>query len=99
MRKTTSHTQRKHRGLEYRILEAVCESYDVAIPDELKKRRGKLNEARNVAIYLTRKIRWDTVKEIGYYFQIDNINTMSSVMNVGKRSWSGIVSCASVRIN
>jgi chromosomal replication initiation ATPase DnaA len=53
---------------KYRILEAVCEFYDVTPPDLLKKRRGRTNEARNVAIYLTRKLRRNTLKEIGRHF-------------------------------
>lgn len=78
-----------------RILEVVCESYDVAVPDILKKRRGRKNEARNVGIYLTRKLRRDTLKEIGFYFQIDNDSTVSSVIERMKKSWPGIVSCIS----
>ncbi len=42
---------------KHRILEVVCKSYDIAASDILKMRRGKMNEARNVAIYLTRRLR------------------------------------------
>ena len=63
-----------------RILEEVCESYDTTATDILKMRRGKMNEARNVAIYLTRKLRRDTLKEIGKRFDIDSDSTVSSVM-------------------
>ena len=43
-------------------------------------RRGKMNEARNVAIYLTRKVRRDTLKEVGLHFNVDNDSTISSVI-------------------
>jgi chromosomal replication initiation ATPase DnaA len=54
----------------HRILEAGCKSYDMAASDILKMRRGKMNEARNAAIYLTR--RRDSLKEIGAQFGIDS---------------------------
>ncbi len=67
------------------ILEAVCKSYDMEATDILKMRRGKKNEARNVAIYLTRKLRRDTLKEIGEQFNIDNDSTVSSVIERMKK--------------
>ncbi len=70
---------------KHRILEVVCESYDMAVSDILKMRRGKMNEARNVAIYLTRRLRLDTLKEIGAQFGIDNDSTVSSVMERMKK--------------
>ncbi len=73
----------------HRILEAVCISYDVAASDILKMRRGKMNEARNVAIYLTRRLRRDTLKEIGAQFGIDNDSTVSSVMERMKKKQAG----------
>ncbi|MBW2105338.1 MAG: hypothetical protein JRI26_04755 [Deltaproteobacteria bacterium] len=45
----------------------------------IKKRRGKRNEARNAAIYLTRKLRLDTFKKIGDQYEIDNDRTVRSV--------------------
>ena len=48
-----------------RILEMVCNYYDTAVSDILKMQRGKTNEARNAAIYLTRRLRRDSLKEIG----------------------------------
>ncbi len=73
----------------HRILEAVCKSYDMAASDILKMRRGKMNEARNVAIYLTRRQRRDTLKEIGAQFGIDNDSTVSSVMERMKKKQAG----------
>ena len=72
-----------------RILEMVCKSYDVAVADFLKKRRGKINEARDVAIYLTRKLRRDTLKEIGEQFEIFNESTVSSVIERMKKKLAG----------
>ena len=48
-------------------------------------RRGKMNEGRNVAIYLTRRLRRDTLKEIGAQFGIDNDSTVSSIMERMKK--------------
>ena len=70
-----------------RILEVVCKSYDIAASDILKMRRGKMNEARNAAIYLTRRLRRDTLKEIGTQFGIDS--TVSSVMERMKKKLAG----------
>ena len=44
-----------------RILKAVAEFYKVRIDDLLKSRRGYFNEPRNVAIYLMRRLRGDTL--------------------------------------
>jgi putative transposase len=73
----------------HRILEVVCKSYDVTASDILKMRRGKMNEARNVAIYLTRRLRRDTFKDIGAQFGIGNDSTVSSVMERMKRKLAG----------
>jgi len=58
----------------------VCKSYDKAVSDILKMRRGKMNAGRNVAIYLTRRLRRDMLKEIGAQFGIGNDSTVSSIM-------------------
>jgi chromosomal replication initiation ATPase DnaA len=42
-----------------------------------------------VAIYLTRKLRRDTLKEIGRHFQIDNDSTLSSVIERMKKKPAG----------
>jgi len=62
-----------------RIIREVCRFYDVNSSDMIKKQRGKRNEARNAAIYLTRKLRLDTYKEIGERYGIDNDRTVRSV--------------------
>jgi REP element-mobilizing transposase RayT len=72
-----------------RIVEVVCASYEMAVPDVFKKRRGRENEARNVAIYLTRKLRRDILREIGIYFGIDNDSTVSSVIERMRKKLAG----------
>jgi len=41
---------------------------------------GRLRWKRNVAIYLTRKLRGDTLQEIGVGFGIDRYSTVSRVV-------------------
>lgn len=78
-------TSRELMPDKIRILEEVCKSYDTTAAEIIKMRRGKMNEARNMAIYLTRKLRRDTLKEIGLQFNIDNDSTVSSVMERVKK--------------
>lgn len=68
-----------------RIVEEVCKAYGTPAAEVLKMQRGKMNEARNTAIYLTRKLRRDTLKEVGMRFGIDNDATVSSVMERVKK--------------
>ncbi len=42
-------------------------------------RRGYFNEPRNVAIYLKRHLRGDTLKDIGKFFRIVKNSKISSV--------------------
>ena len=46
------------------IKRAVCEFYRVEEAELLVSRRRSFNEARNVAIYLTRRLPRDRLKEI-----------------------------------
>jgi len=62
-----------------RIIDEVCRFYGVKSTDMIKKQRGKRNEARNAAIYITRKLRLDTYQEIGEQYGIDNDRTVRSV--------------------
>ncbi len=68
-----------------RIVEGVCKAYETTAAEVLKMQRGKMNEPRNAAIYLSRKLRRDTLKEIGLKFGIDNDSTVSSVMGRVKK--------------
>lgn len=62
------------------IVHHVCRFY-VIDPEALRKsRRGVFNEPRNVAIYLVRRFRHDTLKEIGQHFRISKYSSVSSVL-------------------
>jgi REP-associated tyrosine transposase len=57
----------------------------MTVPEIIKTRRGRRNEARNAAIYLTRKLRLDTFKNIGEQYGIDNDRTVRSVFERMKK--------------
>ena len=63
-----------------RIKRAVCEFYDIGQAQLLHSRRGVFNEPRNVAIYLTRRLRGDSLKGIGREFHITKYSSVSSVI-------------------
>jgi len=72
-----------------RILKTVAESYKVGTDDLLKSRRGYFNEPRNVAIYLMRRLRGDTLKEAGEIFGIRKNSTVSSSISGVKQAMDG----------
>jgi len=57
----------------------------MTVPEIIKTRRGRRNEAGNAAIYLTRKLRLDTFKNIGEQYGIDNDRTVRSVFERMKK--------------
>jgi putative transposase len=62
------------------IIDIICDFYAVA-PDGLYKvKRGEFNEPRNVSIYLMRKLRRDTLKDIGARFRMEKYSSVSSVI-------------------
>ena len=63
-----------------RIVEGVCKYYKVSMDDILVSKRGYFNEPRNVAIYLIRCIRNDTLKGVGKAFGITKNSTVGSVV-------------------
>jgi REP element-mobilizing transposase RayT len=63
-----------------KIKRAVCEFYRIEEAELLVSRRGSFNEARNVAIYLTRRLRRDRLKEIGESFKVNTYSSVSSVV-------------------
>ena len=71
-----------------RIINEVCRFYGVKDIELMKVRRGRRNAARNAAIYLTRKLRLDTFKEIGKQYKIDNDRTVRSVVERMKKRLS-----------
>ncbi len=63
-----------------KIKDSVCEVYRVDIRSLHGIHRGVTNEARNVAIYLTRLLRRDSLKEIGKEFKVSNYSSVSSII-------------------
>lgn len=63
-----------------KIKDSVCKVYSVDIRSLYGIHRGLTNEARNVAIYLTRLLRRDSLKEIGKEFKIPNYSSVSSII-------------------
>lgn len=62
------------------IVETVCGYYGVLDSEVFKSRRGQTNRVRDVSVYLTKKLRRETLKEVGSRFQIDNERTARSVV-------------------
>jgi len=73
--------QRKERAPALDLLVGVVSrAYRVEGKDLFYSRRGHGNEARNVAIYLARRLRGDRLKEIGEAFKIGRYSTVSSIV-------------------
>ena len=68
-----------------KIIDEVCKFYDVENHELLKSKRGYFNEPRNVAIYLIRNLRGETLKGVGEIFGINRNSTVSSVVERLKR--------------
>ena len=62
------------------IKDSVCKVYSVDIRLLYGIHRGVTNEPRNVAIYLTRFLRRDSLKVIGKDFKIPNYSSVSSII-------------------
>ena len=67
------------------IINAVCKFYNVSRDELYRSRRGRFNEPRNVAIFLNRKLRRDSLKEIGREFQMEKYSSISSVIERMKK--------------
>jgi chromosomal replication initiation ATPase DnaA len=59
---------------------STLQRHKVKQEDLFYSRRGQYNEARNVAIYLARKVRGERLKEIGEAFGIGRYSTVSSAV-------------------
>jgi putative transposase len=68
-----------------RIIDEVCSVYGVKGSEIIEGRHGRRNEARNAAIYLTRKLPLDTFREIGDQYEIDKDRTVRSVVERMKK--------------
>jgi REP element-mobilizing transposase RayT len=62
------------------IILMVCSYYKISLDELLSSQRGVFNEPRNVAIYLTRRLRQDTLKQICEPFRIHTYKTVSSIL-------------------
>lgn len=63
-----------------RIRKTVCEFYKITERELLLSKRGMFNEPRNVAIYLTRRMRGDSLKEIAKEFGMSKYSSVSSAI-------------------
>jgi len=68
------------------IKAAVCKSYKIKEEELLYSRRGALNEARNMAIYLTRHMRGSNLTEIGKEFNVGSYSTVSTIIDRTKNN-------------
>ena len=68
-----------------KIKQAICKEYNIKEQDLYYSRRGYLNEPRNVAIYLVRRLRNDTLNHVGDEFRISKYSTVSSIVEKVKR--------------
>ncbi len=66
-------------GLEA-IQSAVCAEYGIDRNELLSSRRGMSNDARNVAIYLARRLSGQTLATIGGAFGLEHYSSVSSVV-------------------
>jgi REP element-mobilizing transposase RayT len=63
-----------------KILSVVCNHYKVDRNQLYLTKRGSFNEPRCAAIYLIRKLRHDTLVEIGKIFNLDKYSSVSSII-------------------
>ena len=63
-----------------RIIRAVCDYYGISEEALMRSRRGVFNEPRNVAIFLMRQLRVDSLSQIGALFQMKTYSSVSSVV-------------------
>ena len=63
-----------------RIKEEVCRLYNVEEKTLMEARRGITNEPRNMAVYLMRNLRGDSLEQIGREFKMAKYSTVSSVI-------------------
>jgi len=63
-----------------KIKEALCRLYEIKEGELLYSKRGERNEARNIAMYLTRQLRGSKHTEIGREFKVSNYSTVSTII-------------------
>lgn len=67
------------------IKQVILDAYGTDENVLLASRRRTFNEPRNVAIYSTRMLRFDTLNEIGTHFNMKKYSTVSSVIEQMKK--------------
>ena len=70
------------------IKKAICKAYGIEESSLLSSRRGVLNEPRNVAIFLVRRLRGEKLDEIGRQFGLAKYSSVSSAIEKMKREIS-----------
>lgn len=68
-----------------RIIKEVCRDYGVSEEELLISKRGKKNEPRNVAIYLCRQLRNDTLIHLGEAFGMTGYSPAGSAIDRVKK--------------
>ena len=68
-----------------KIINAVCNYYNIDEDELYKTKRGITNEPRNVSIYLTRRLRKDSLNEIGKQYKIEKYSSVSSILERVKK--------------
>ena len=71
-----------------KIKKTICNAYGIEESSLLSSRRGVLNEPRNVAIFLLRRLRGEKLNDIGRQFGISKYSSVSSVIEKMKREIS-----------
>ena len=67
------------------IMDIVCKKYEVSISDLQVSIRGQLNEPRNVAMYLMRYLRGDTLSAICKEFGLKKDSSAGSIIGRVKK--------------
>ncbi len=68
-----------------KIKRAICNAYGIDESSLLSSRRDVLNEPRNVAVFLVRRLRGEKIEEIGRQFGIAKYSSVSSAIEKMKR--------------
>jgi REP-associated tyrosine transposase len=71
-----------------KIRRAICNAYGIEESSLLSSRRGVLNEPRDVAVFLVRRLRGEKLEEIGRQFGIAKYSSVSSAIEKMKREIS-----------
>jgi len=62
------------------IKKVICQYYKISEHELLSAKRGVFNEPRSMAIYLTRRLTGDSLKQIAEQYQIKKYSSVSSVI-------------------